>query len=102
MLRTLQRVAAAVEDPAQPAAEAVPRMITDGVVFMISHDRERVTVVFNGDSAGSLVAHDAATGDLLWHTRIGDVSNAPQTFLLDGHQYIIAATGQTLWAFLLY
>ena len=59
-------------------------------------------LVFNGDGAGSLVAHDAATGDLLWHTRIGDVTNAPQTFLLDGHQYVIAATGQTLWAFLLY
>ena len=27
---------------------------------------------------------------------------APQTFMLDGHQYVIAATGEELWAFLLY
>jgi alcohol dehydrogenase (cytochrome c) len=30
------------------------------------------------------------------------VTNAPQTFMLDGHQYLIAATGDMLWAFVLY
>ncbi len=59
-------------------------------------------LLFAGDGSGNLVAHDAATGSPLWHTRIGHVSNAPQTFMLDGHQYLIAATGDTLWAFLLY
>ena len=59
-------------------------------------------LLFGGDGAGNLVAHDVATGKPLWHTRIGDVSNAPQTFMLDGHQYLIAATGDTLWSFLLY
>jgi hypothetical protein len=38
-------------------------------------------------------------GKPLWHTRIGDVTNAPQTYMLDGHQYLIAATGDTLWSF---
>ncbi|HEX4772310.1 MAG TPA: acido-empty-quinoprotein group A [Bryobacteraceae bacterium] len=59
-------------------------------------------LIFGGDGAGSLVAHDAATGKPLWNTRIGYVSNAPQTFLLDGLQYVIAAAGDTLWAFVMY
>jgi alcohol dehydrogenase (cytochrome c) len=59
-------------------------------------------LVFAGDGAGSLVAHDAATGVPLWNTRIGEVSNAPQTYMLDGHQYVICATGDMLWSFLLY
>ena len=58
-------------------------------------------LIFGGDGAGSLVASDAATGKSLWNTRIGNVSNAPQTFMLDGHQYVIAATGDTLWAFVM-
>ncbi len=59
-------------------------------------------LLFAGDGAGSLVAHDAATGKPLWNTRIGRVTNPPQTYMLDGHQYVIAATGDTLWSFLLY
>ena len=59
-------------------------------------------LLFAGDGAGNLVAYDAATGKPLWNTRIGDVTNAPQTFMLDGHQYLIAATGDTLWSFVLY
>ncbi|MBI2685908.1 MAG: acido-empty-quinoprotein group A [Acidobacteria bacterium] len=54
-----------------------------------------------GDGMGSLVAHDAKTGKPLWNTRIGNITNAPQTFLLDGHQYVTVATGDTLWAFVL-
>jgi alcohol dehydrogenase (cytochrome c) len=59
-------------------------------------------LVFSGDGLGSLVAHDAATGKPLWNTRIGQVSNAPQTYMLDGHQYVVCATGDMLWSFLLY
>jgi alcohol dehydrogenase (cytochrome c) len=59
-------------------------------------------LLFSGDGAGNLVAYDAANGNPLWHTRIGYVTNPPQTYMLDGHQYVIAATGDTLWSFLLY
>jgi len=59
-------------------------------------------LVFGGDGSGSLVAHDAATGKPLWNTRIGNVSNPPQTYMLDGHQYVTAATGDTLWCFMMY
>jgi alcohol dehydrogenase (cytochrome c) len=56
-------------------------------------------LVFGGDGAGNLAAFDAADGKPLWGTRIGNVSNAPQTFLLDGHQYVLAAAGDTIYAF---
>jgi alcohol dehydrogenase (cytochrome c) len=36
-----------------------------------------------------------------WHARLGQVSNAPQTYMLDGKQYVIAAAGDRLYAFYL-
>jgi alcohol dehydrogenase (cytochrome c) len=59
-------------------------------------------LIFAADGAGNLVAYDAAGGKPLWNTRIGGVTNAPQTFMLDGRQYLTAATGDTVWAFVLY
>jgi alcohol dehydrogenase (cytochrome c) len=59
-------------------------------------------LVFTGDGAGNFVAHDAANGKPVWHTRIGQISNAPMTYMLDGQQYVLAATGDTVWAFKLY
>ena len=34
-----------------------------------------------GDAGGNIVAYDAATGAPLWHSRIGNVTNAPMTFI---------------------
>jgi len=48
------------------------------------------------------VAHDPANGNPLWHSRIGTISNAPQTYMLDGHQYVIVAVGDTLYTYTLY
>jgi len=59
-------------------------------------------LLFAADGAGNLVAYDARNGKPLWNTRIGNVTNAPQTYMLDGRQYLIAATGDTLWSFVLY
>jgi alcohol dehydrogenase (cytochrome c) len=59
-------------------------------------------LLFAGDGGGNLVAHDVVTGKPLWHTHIGGVTNAPQTYMLDGHQYLIAATGDSVWCFVLY
>jgi glucose dehydrogenase len=59
-------------------------------------------LLFAGDGSGNLIAHDVTDGKPLWHTRIGSVSNPPQTYILDGHQYVIAAAGDTLWSFVLY
>jgi alcohol dehydrogenase (cytochrome c) len=59
-------------------------------------------LVFGGDAAGNIVGYDAATGKPLWHSRIGGVSNAPQTYLLDGRQYLLVASGDTMYAFVIY
>jgi alcohol dehydrogenase (cytochrome c) len=59
-------------------------------------------LLFAGDLSGNLVAYDPANGKILWHTRIGQISNAPETYMLDGHQYILVAAGDTLYSFTLY
>lgn len=59
-------------------------------------------LLFAGDQGGNLVAYDPANGNILWHSRIGQATNAPETYMLDGHQYILAAAGDTLFAFNLY
>ena len=48
------------------------------------------------------MAFDAKDGKPLWNTRIGQITNAPQTFELDGHQYMICASGDTMWSFILH
>ncbi len=59
-------------------------------------------LVFAGDGAGNIVAHDAYTGKPLWHSKIGRVTNPPQTYMLDGRQYLLVGTEDTLWAFVMY
>jgi alcohol dehydrogenase (cytochrome c) len=59
-------------------------------------------LVFTGDGRGNMVAFDADSGDLLWHTRIGNMSNGPQTYLVDGRQYLLVAVGERLYAFVIY
>ncbi|HEY3837577.1 MAG TPA: acido-empty-quinoprotein group A [Bryobacteraceae bacterium] len=58
-------------------------------------------LLFACDGSGNFIAFDAKTGNPIWHTRIGNTTNAPQTFMLDGHQYVTVATGDTMWAFVL-
>jgi acido-empty-quinoprotein group A len=59
-------------------------------------------LVFSGDPSGNLIAFNAATGDILWHAQLGaQLTNSPQTYTLDGRQYIVVAAADTLWAFYL-
>ncbi|RZU39097.1 acido-empty-quinoprotein group A [Edaphobacter modestus] len=59
-------------------------------------------LLFSGDGSNNLVAYDAMDGRSIWNARIGQITNAPQTFELDGHQYVICASGDTLWSFVLH
>jgi alcohol dehydrogenase (cytochrome c) len=59
-------------------------------------------LLFAGDGSGNFVAFDPATGKPLWHSRVGNVSNAAQTYMLDGKQYVLVAAGDSLFAFALY
>jgi alcohol dehydrogenase (cytochrome c) len=58
-------------------------------------------LIFAG-SGSNLMAFDPASGKTLWHSRIGNQSNAPETYMLDGHQYLLAVAGDTMFAFTLY
>jgi alcohol dehydrogenase (cytochrome c) len=59
-------------------------------------------ILFAADQGDNLVAFDAANGTTLWHSRLHGVSNAPETYVLDDHQYVMVAAGDTLYAFTLY
>jgi alcohol dehydrogenase (cytochrome c) len=59
-------------------------------------------LLFAGDRGGNVVARDPANGRPLWHSRIGLVSNAPQTYSLDGEQYVLVAAEDMVYAFKLY
>jgi alcohol dehydrogenase (cytochrome c) len=58
-------------------------------------------LVFTGDAGGNFVAFDALTGAPLWHSRIGTLTNAPETYLLDGRQRVLVAVGDSVYSFAL-
>jgi len=58
-------------------------------------------LVFAGDVSGNFIAYDAKAGKPVWHARLGSVSNAPATYMLDGKQYVLVAVGDTMYAFYL-
>ena len=54
-------------------------------------------LLFSGDSDGNLIAFQAASGEILWHFPMQhSLSNGPETWLLDGRQYLIVGGGDTL------
>src|SRR5437016_3831274 len=58
-------------------------------------------LTFTGDSEGNVLALRTADGKTLWHSRIGHVTNSPITYELDGRQYVLVASGGTLYAWAL-
>lgn len=57
-------------------------------------------LIFAGDVAGNIAAYDASNGDPLWHAYLGfQVSNAPETYSIDGHQMLLTAAGETVYTF---
>jgi alcohol dehydrogenase (cytochrome c) len=57
-------------------------------------------LLFTGDPSGNFVALDPANGKPLWHAGLhAPVSNGPMTYELDGVQYVVAAAGDSLYAF---
>jgi alcohol dehydrogenase (cytochrome c) len=57
-------------------------------------------LVFSGGSGG-LEALNATTGAPLWHSRIGTITNGPITYEVDGLQYVTAASGNSVFSFVL-
>ena len=59
-------------------------------------------LLFGNDGGGNFVAYDASNGRPLWHAGLGtNTTNGPQTFLLDGRQYVVVGAGDALYAFAL-
>jgi alcohol dehydrogenase (cytochrome c) len=59
-------------------------------------------LVFGNDGGGNFVAYDALTGRPLWHAGLNvNTSNGPETYLLDGRQFVVVGAGDTLYAFAL-
>ena len=51
-------------------------------------------------NASNLIAFQAATGKILWHTGLMAAPSAgPITYMLDGKQYLLVAAGDSLYAF---
>jgi acido-empty-quinoprotein group A len=59
-------------------------------------------LLFTGDGAQHLIAFDPANGKILWHAGLGsNISNGPETYVLDGKQYVLVGAGDSLYAFTL-
>ncbi len=58
-------------------------------------------LLFAGDYGGSIVAYDPANGKRLWHSRLGDVSNGPETYMLDG-KAVPDCRGWRCWIYAFY
>ncbi|MEO7145099.1 MAG: acido-empty-quinoprotein group A [Bryobacteraceae bacterium] len=57
-------------------------------------------LLFSGDSSQHLIAFDPANGEILWHAGLtSSVSNGPETYMLDGQQYVLVGAGDSLFAF---
>jgi acido-empty-quinoprotein group A len=59
-------------------------------------------LLFGSDGYGNFIAFDAKTGDPLWHAGLlANPTNAPQTYMLDGRQYVAVGAGEYLYTFVL-
>jgi alcohol dehydrogenase (cytochrome c) len=55
-------------------------------------------LIFTGDNEGNFIAFDSRTGKPLWHYQTGSPvwGSAAMTYLLDGKQHVLIASGLTL------
>ena len=59
-------------------------------------------LVFVGDVAGDLVAHDAERGTPLWHFSTGnELAASPMTYAAGGRQHVAIASGGAIFTFAL-
>lgn len=59
-------------------------------------------LLFTADNSGNLLALDPSTGKTLWHVSLGArMQTAPETYVLDGRQYLLTAAGNVILAWVL-
>jgi alcohol dehydrogenase (cytochrome c) len=54
-----------------------------------------------GAGAQGIAAYNATTGEALWDSRIGNVTNGPITYELDARQHVVVGAGTRLAAYVL-
>ena len=59
-------------------------------------------LLFGNDGASNFIAFDPGTGRPLWHASLpANPNNAPETYMLDGRQYVVVGAGDSLYSFYL-
>ena len=59
-------------------------------------------LTFTGDGMGNFMALRTEDGKTLWHSTLGaGIQNSPTTYLLEGRQYVLTASGGVLFAWAL-
>jgi alcohol dehydrogenase (cytochrome c) len=59
-------------------------------------------LLFSGDGSNHLIAFDPANGKIVWHAGLsGNVTNGPETYMLDGKQYLVVGAADSLYSFAL-
>jgi acido-empty-quinoprotein group A len=59
-------------------------------------------LLFTADNSGNMLALDPANGETLWHVYLGGrMGSSPETFELDGRQYVVVSARNLLFAFTL-
>ena len=59
-------------------------------------------LTFTGDAFGSVLALDTTNGKTLWHAGMGNgMESSPETYELDGRQYVLTSSGGVLFAWAL-
>lgn len=57
-------------------------------------------LLFTADNSGNMLALDPSTGKTLWHVYLGGrMSSSPETFEIDGRQYLLVSARNLLFAF---
>jgi alcohol dehydrogenase (cytochrome c) len=77
--------------------------VATGDFLWVHQQREHMTsstlttgggLVFSGDAARRVRAHDQDTGEVLWETRLNStIGGHPMTYMVDGVQYVVIPTG---------
>ncbi len=58
-------------------------------------------LVFTSAPTRNLVAADAQTGKILWHSEVGTMANSAMTYEVDGRQYVVTPVEDMLYAWAL-
>ncbi len=88
-----------LERPEEAFAHFRERGVTE-VVCEEKHMGSRAVIALCRSARAAAARFDARNGEPLWHSGlISNPSNAPITYMLDGHQYVVVAGGANVYAF---